>query len=209
MLIGYARVSTRDQNLDAQIDQLKAAGAEKVFQEKVSGSELRNRLELKELLGFIREGDTLLVTKLDRLGRSVHDLIKIVHQLGEAKAHLKVMRPDMDTATAQGRMIFNIFAALAEFERELIAERTYEGIEAAKARGVVFGRPTWDVDELKKMAVRYMDLGGDAAKTRTMKAICDEFNISKATFYRNVAPLVKELQDERLKEALLGSQLKS
>lgn len=139
-LIGYARVSSKDQNLDRQLDALKKAGCLRIFEEKISGATTQ-RPELKRMLDFVREGDTLIVSSLDRLGRSAVDLLQIVDQLREKKVELESLKENLDTSTAQGRFTLQMFAAIAELERESIKERQREGLEAAKRRGVKLGRP--------------------------------------------------------------------
>ena len=137
--IGYARVSTRDQNLDMQLADLKAAGCVKIFTEKASG--VRKRPVLEECLQFLREGDTLVIWKLDRLGRSLKDLINRFCWLSDHKVALFSIRDNIDASTASGRLVMNVFASLAEFERDLLIERTSAGRKAAMKRGVKFGRP--------------------------------------------------------------------
>src|SRR5919205_4677202 len=134
MKIGYARVSTQDQKLTLQLDELKKAGCEHLYQEKISGKN-KNRPELEKMLGGLRKGDTVLVWKLDRLGRSLKDLIELVALFNEKGVDFISLHDGINTATATGRFTFNIFAALAEFEREIIKERTKAGLSAAKARG--------------------------------------------------------------------------
>ena len=140
MIFGYARVSTDEQNLDAQIDALTDAGAEKIFKEKVTGS-TRQRPQLEELLKLLREGDVVMIAKYDRLARSLRDLIEIVELIKEKGAGFKSLAEDIDTTTSTGRLIFHVFGSIAEFERERIAERTREGLTAARKRGRVGGRP--------------------------------------------------------------------
>lgn len=198
MKIGYARVSTRDQKLDLQLDALTQAGCEEVFQETASGKN-RERPELEKLLAFARKGDTIVVYKLDRMGRSIRDLINIVGQLDEKGVHLKVLSPDMDTSTPAGRMVFNIFAALAEFERELIVERTQAGLASAKERGVKLGRSrSLTTSEADKAAEFYWELGGDGS---AVEATMKKFDISRSTFYRIVKPKIKELQRRAIHNA--------
>ena len=140
MLIGYARVSTEGQTLDAQTDALTAAGAERVFADRISGS-ARHRPELDRLLDQIRPGDVVVVTKYDRLARSLRDLLEIVESIGKLGAGFKSLAEDIDTTTPAGRLVFHVFASIAQFERERIAERTREGLQAARKRGRVGGRP--------------------------------------------------------------------
>ena len=134
MKIGYARVSTRDQKLDLQIDALKRAGCERIFQDVASGSKTA-RPALDELLGQLRAGDVLVIWKLDRMGRSLRHLVDLVGDLVARDIGLLSLNDPIDTTSAQGRLVFNLFASLAEFERELIRERTQAGLTAARARG--------------------------------------------------------------------------
>ena len=136
MIIGYARVSTRDQNLDMQLSALHGAGCEQIYQEKVSG--IKERPELERCLQSLRSGDTLVVYKLDRLGRSLRNLVEIIDDLTHREVAITSIKDNIDASTATGRMIVNLFATLAEFERDMIAERCQTGRQAAKARGVRF-----------------------------------------------------------------------
>lgn len=140
MLIGYARVSTRDQKPHLQRDALQAAGCERIFEETASGAK-RERPELQAALAFMRAGDSLVVWKLDRLARSTRQLLETVELLEQRGIGLKILTQNIDTASAGGRLIFTVFSAIAEFEREIIRERTRAGLEAARARGRRGGRP--------------------------------------------------------------------
>ncbi|CCG07772.1 recombinase family protein [Pararhodospirillum photometricum] len=140
MLVGYARVSTQEQDLALQLDALKAAGCEKIFTEKASGAQ-RDRPQLLAALDYTRTGDTLVVWKLDRLARSLKQLIETVEDLGGRGIGFRSLTEAIDTQTTGGRLVFHLFAALAEFERGVIRERTRAGLEAARARGRVGGRP--------------------------------------------------------------------
>ncbi|MFN0113818.1 MAG: recombinase family protein [Paracoccaceae bacterium] len=140
MILGYARVSTHGQTLDAQTDALTAAGAARIFAETASGA-VRARPELDRLLDHLRPGDILMVTKYDRLARSLPDLLDIVARIRDAGAGFRSLAEDIDTTTPAGRLIFHVFASIAEFERDRIAERTREGLEAARKRGRIGGRP--------------------------------------------------------------------
>ena len=140
MNVGYARVSTSSQNLENQIDQLKSTGCEKIFSEKRSGKNEANREQFKTMMDFLREGDVLYITKLDRLARSVIDLHNIAKFLQNKDVNLKVLHQNIDTTSPAGRLLFTMLGAIAEFERDLINERVREGIEAAKKKGIQFGR---------------------------------------------------------------------
>jgi DNA invertase Pin-like site-specific DNA recombinase len=154
MIIGYARVSTEDQNLDGQLDALKAAGAERIFADKITGT-ARSRPELDRLLDQLRQGDVITVTKYDRLARSLRDLLDIVDAIQERGAGFRSLAEDIDTTTPAGRLVFHVFASIAQFERERISERTKEGLEAARKRGRVGGRPP-ALSAAQKVEVRKM-----------------------------------------------------
>ena len=178
MIIGYARVSTSDQNLDAQVDLLKDAGAEKIFLEKRTGKD-RQRPELRNLLDQLRAGDVVAVTKYDRLARSLKDLIEIVEQVDERGAGFRSLGEDIDTTTSAGRLIFHVFGSIAEFERERIVERTREGLAAARKRGRVGGRPQVLSEEAKAEIGRMRDLDH-----RPISEIARAFSVSRSTIYR-------------------------
>lgn len=137
--IGYARVSTKDQNLDLQLEALKEAGCEKIFSEKKSG--LRERPQLEAALAYLRPGDIFVVYKFDRIGRSLKDLLNIVSSIHERGIQIQSLKDNIDTSSTSGKLMMNIFASLAEFERDLIVERTTAGRKAALAKGKKFGRP--------------------------------------------------------------------
>jgi DNA invertase Pin-like site-specific DNA recombinase len=178
MKIGYARISTQDQNLALQEDALKAAGCEKIFVDKISGS-TKDRLGLSQALDFLREGDTLVVWRLDRLARSLKDLISLVTQFNESNIHLSSITENIDTTSLNGRLIFHIFAALAEFESGLIKERTKAGLSAARARGRLGGRPRLvSTTQEEKLKLLIKDPKFSPAELQEM------FGISKATLYR-------------------------
>lgn len=150
MIIGYARVSTQDQNPEYQVDALKKAGCEQVFQEKFTGT-LRERPELSQCLRMLRQGDVLVVWKLDRLARSLKDLVEIVQDLHDRNAGFKSLTESIDTTSSGGRLVFHIFGALAEFEHDLIRERTIAGLQAARARGRKGGRkPSMSNSDVRK-----------------------------------------------------------
>ena len=140
MILGYARVSTADQQLDSQLDAVSAAGAERIFADTITGT-ARTRPELDQLMRQLRPGDVVVVTKYDRLARSLKDLLDIVEQIKAQGAGFRSLAEDIDTTTPAGRLVFHVFASIAQFERERIAERTREGLEAARRRGRIGGRP--------------------------------------------------------------------
>src|SRR6266851_1863285 len=140
MLIGYARVSKHEQNLDLQLDALKAAGCEKIFTDKITSLK-EERKGLNEALAFVRSGDVLVVWKLDRLGRTLRHLIDLVAEFNKKGIGFKSLKETIDTTTSTGKLVFHFFGALAEFERDIIHERTRAGLEAARARGRSGGRP--------------------------------------------------------------------
>jgi DNA invertase Pin-like site-specific DNA recombinase len=179
MLIGYARVSTEDQNLDLQRDALHKAGCEQIFADKVSGTEAR-RPGLENTLSHLRPGDTLIVWRLDRLGRSLRHLIDTVTDLQERGVSFKSLTESIDTTTSGGKLVFNIFASLAEFEREIIRERTQAGLLAARTRGRKGGRRAALTAKQLQIARQLYD-----AKTPVLE-ICQTLGISRATFYRYV-----------------------
>ena len=180
MLIGYARVSTTDQNLDLQQDALKAAGCERIHTDTASGAKTE-RPGLSKALQECRTGDTLVVWKLDRLGRSLPHLVETVRELVARGVGFKSLQESLDTTTSGGKLIFHIFASLAEFERDIIRERTNAGLAAARARGRKGGRPK-GVDERKRKAA--LALKNDPS--RSVKEICDLLSISRNTYYKYV-----------------------
>jgi len=177
MLIGYARVSTTDQNVTLQIDELKKVGCEKIFRDKVSGAKTE-RPGLQETLEFLRKGDSLVVWRLDRLGRSLKHLLETVSLLEEHGIGFRSLQEAIDTTTSGGRLIFHIFGALAEFERNLIRERTMAGLKAARARGRVGGRPRKLDKKKTELAYHLYE-----EKKHTVSEICQMLAISKPTLY--------------------------
>jgi DNA invertase Pin-like site-specific DNA recombinase len=179
MEIGYARVSTGEQTLDLQLDALTKAGCDKVYTETASGAKAERQV-LEEVLGYLRPGDTLVVWRLDRLGRSLRHLIEVVAQLAERGIGFKSLTEQIDTTTPGGKLIFHVFGALAEFERDLIRERTHAGLAAARARGRLGGRPRKlaDAKQLELARALYQDGQMDIA------TICQTLGISRATLYR-------------------------
>ena len=180
MIIGYARVSTEDQNLDLQLDALKEAGCKKIFQDKISGVK-EDRDGLLQVMDIVRPGDTLVVWKLDRLGRSLQHLISVVDELKGKDVYFKSIKESLDTSSSTGKLIFHIFGALAEFERDIIRERTMAGLKAARARGRIGGRPKIMNEKKIKLAHTLM-----ADKSRPVNEICEILGVSKATLYRHL-----------------------
>jgi DNA invertase Pin-like site-specific DNA recombinase len=180
MKIGYARVSTREQNPSLQIDALKQAGCERIFQDVASGAK-SSRPELDKLLAEARTGDTIIIWKLDRLGRSLRHLVELVETLSAQKIGLKSLNDPVDTTHAQGRLIFNLFASLAEFKRDLIRERTNAGLSAARARGRVGGRPKGLDAQAEATAMAAETLYREGRLS--VNAIADKLHISKSTLY--------------------------
>src|SRR5215211_3468619 len=176
MLIGYARVSTTDQTLALQQDALKAAGCEKIFTDTASGSRT-DRPGLSEALDFARAGDTLVVWRLDRLGRSLAHLIESIKDLQQGGVQFKSLQEQLDTGTSGGKLVFHVFGALAEFERDLIRERTMAGLTAARARGRRGGRPRLRPEKIRQLKI----LAGD--RSSRVRDICRTLRISRATFY--------------------------
>ncbi|MFI8206915.1 recombinase family protein [Streptomyces sp. NPDC085937] len=184
MRIGYGRVSTRDQNPDAQEDALKEAGCERIFVDKASGK-LASRPELDKALIAAREGDQFVVTKLDRLGRSLKNLIELVDRLKEQKVGLVIIDQGIDTSTNMGRMFFQILGAIAEFEHAMMVERTHDGLAAARARGRVGGRKQALKPRQVKLAQEmYDELGDDGKRKHTVQDIADELGVARTTIYR-------------------------
>jgi DNA invertase Pin-like site-specific DNA recombinase len=180
MDIGYARVSTKDQSLDLQVDALRRAGCAKVYQEVVSGAKVQ-RPVLDTLLGELRPGDVLVIWKLDRLGRSLRHLVDLVGLLLEREVGLKSLNDPLDTTTSQGRLVFNLFASLAEFERDLIRERTQAGLLAARARGRLGGRPKGLPPAAEKTACAAETLYRE--RRLSVREIAAQLGIAKSTLY--------------------------
>lgn len=200
MKIGYARVSTKDQNLDLQIEALQKAGCEKIFEEKISGS-TKNRPELDKMIEQFREGDELYVWRLDRLGRSLKHIIDLVLALSEKGIIIKGLTDGVDTSTINGRLFLNLMASLAEYERELIRERTKAGLQSARARGKLGGRPKGyskeSISKLLLMRSVYQDVN------KSPEEIYTALNLTRATFYR-YAKILDTHTDEEIKKMTVG-----
>lgn len=181
MIFGYARVSTIEQNLDRQVDQLKEAGAEEIIQEKITGTKA-DRPQLNRLLDKLRKDDIVLVADLTRLSRSTKDLFALVELIEGKGAYIKSLKESwLDTTTPQGRLMFTLMAGISQFERDLISQRTKEGLESARARGKVGGRKS-KLDDVTKRGVYDMY----QQKKNTVNDICKMFGITKPTLYKIV-----------------------
>lgn len=177
MIFGYARVSTLDQNLDRQLDQLTKEGCERIYQEKATGTN-KNRPELQRMFDALREGDTIIVCELTRLSRSVKDLFELVERIQNAGADIKSLKePWLDTTSPHGRLLFSIFAGVSQFERDLIQLRTLEGLKAARARGRKGGRPRVDKKSIE-MALTLYDM-----RACSVSDIIKTTGICRATLY--------------------------
>jgi DNA invertase Pin-like site-specific DNA recombinase len=183
--IGYGRVSKRDQHPEAQHDALIAAGCDpdRLFIEKVT-SRLEKRPRLEEALAYMRPGDTLVITKLDRLGRGVRDLIDLVQRIETLGVDLEVIQQRIDTSTPAGKMFFHVIAAFAEFERDMISERTKDGLEAARARGRTGGRkPKLSDGQQATLRRMYDAKGADGMRQHTVAEIAEALHVSRPTVY--------------------------
>lgn len=197
MKIGYARVSTKDQNLDLQLDELRKVGCDKIYKDfGVSGSKA-TRPELDKMLGDLRSGDVVVIWKIDRLGRSLKDLVTLVEEFKKQDIGLQSLHDPIDTTTSHGMLIFSIFASLAEFERNVIRERTKAGLESARARGRIGGRPKGLSQEAQKKSIIAKTLY--ESQQHSIKDICDQLTISKKTLYSylryqnvNISPYTKK-----------------
>ena len=181
--IGYARVSSEGQDYNGQIDKLKAAGCGRIFSEKISAKSTKGRHALTKAIAALKPGDTLIVVRLDRLARSIRDLLSIMDSIKAVGAHIKALEdPWLDTTTPHGELILTIMGGMAEFERKLIRARCDDGIKRAKARGTVFGRkPALDHGERRKIAERY-------AAGETMQQLATEYEVGVGTIHRALKP---------------------
>ncbi len=180
MRVGYARVSTHEQNLDLQLDALKMAGCEEIFTDKISGS-VSDRPGLEKLEEYLRKGDVLVVWRLDRLGRSLKHLISYVGNLESNGVGFHSITESINTETSAGKFMFHVFGSLSEFERNLIKERTRAGLEAARARGRQGGRPEKLSDEQKDLAKTLY-----ANKKHSIQSICKMVGVGKTTLYKYI-----------------------
>lgn len=196
MKIGYARVSTQDQNLDRQLDSLEAAGCERIFNEKMTGTR-SDRPELRTMLLSLRKGDTVVVESFSRLSRSTKDLLALVDKLTNMGVNIVSLKEELDTTTATGKMMLTMLSALSQFERDLIAERTKDGLKAARARGRHGGRPRVGTEKDKQQAIAMY-----RANVMSNTEIAEKFGISRATLGRwikeaNNAPVKKKTEKKK------------
>ena len=186
MKIGYARVSTDEQKLDAQLDALKKDGCEKIYEEKRSGGK-KDRPILEECLNDLRSGDTLVVTKLDRLGRTLKQLVELIETFKQRGIHFRCLTDPIDTTSPSGEFFFHIMGAFSELERNLIRERTAVGLRAARSRGKTGGRPETISTDKKELAYQlYME------NKRSLKEISESIGISRMTIYRYIEKRERE-----------------
>ncbi|WEV74243.1 recombinase family protein [Bifidobacterium sp. ESL0798] len=178
MLIGYARVSTLEQNEDLQVDALKKAGCEKIYTDHASGAK-EHRPQLDEMLRALRKGDTVIVWKLDRMGRSLQNLVTLMNKFNDMGVGFKSLTENIDATTSGGMLVYNIFAAMAQFERDLIRERTNAGLQAARRRGRKGGRkPKLTPAQIKRVREQY------DSKAVTVNEIASQYNVGRTTIYR-------------------------
>ncbi len=175
--VGYVRVSTNDQNSDLQKNALVSIDCERIFEDKISGK-TANRPGLKRALKYLQSGDTLVVWKLDRLGRSVKNLVTLISELHDRGIHFQSLTDSIDTSTAMGRFFFHVMSALAEMERELIVERTNAGLAAAREQGRIGGRPVLFTEEDRQQAARLLDKG------HSRKQLSLIYHVSLSTIYK-------------------------
>ena len=178
-IFGYARVSTEQQNLDRQLDELKKYGCDIIYNEKMTGTK-RSRPELSKLLDRMTEGDTVVIESLSRLGRSTKDLIELTELFHQKGVHLVSLKEQIDTSTSTGKLLFTLMSAIAQFERDVIADRTREGLCAARTRGRMGGRPKTDPDAVRKAVKLYH------TQQYSIKEIEDLTGVKKSTLYRNL-----------------------
>jgi len=186
-IVGYARVSSTGQNLEAQIELLKEAGVTKIFEEKKSGTTVDSRVELELALDYVREGDTFMVTRLDRCSRSTADLYKIIQQLEKEGVEFKALQQDFDTSSSTGKLMMGILAVIAEFETDLRKERQAEGIKSALERGVKFGAKAKMTDEQVVEAIAMQKTG-----EFTNQQIAEKFEVGRSTLLRYAAKYKKK-----------------
>lgn len=192
MLIGYARVSTRDQNLDMQLKALEEAGCEKIYTDKVSGKK-EDRIGLNKLFEYIRSGDTLVVYKLSRLSRSLLGIISIINKLKRKNINIKVLTQNIDTRTPEGKLFFHMIAAFNEFQRELIVDNINAGLQVARENGVKLGRPTVITEEKRNLV---MALLRDTEHYPFISDVIRASGMTRPTFYRHFSTdLIKNIRE--------------
>jgi len=201
MKIGYARISTRDQSLELQVDALKAAGCEKIYQEVASGAKTA-RLVLDDLMRNLRAGDTLIIWKLDRLGRNLVHLRQTVEELKNREVTFISLSEEINTTTAQGMLFFNFFGMIAEFERGMIVERVNAGLKSARARGKLGGRPKGLSGKAIEKAQIAESLYRD--KSLSIRIICSQLGIGLSTFYRYLRHRGVEIGSSPIKKVITG-----
>ena len=178
-IFGYARVSTEQQNLDRQLDALRKYGCDVIYNEKMTGTK-RDRPELAKMLDRMTEGDTVVIESLSRLGRSTKDLIELTELFQSKGVHLVSLKESIDTSTSTGKLLFTLMSAIAQFERDVIADRTREGLKSARARGRTGGRPKTDPDAVRKAIKLYN------TRQYSIKEIEELTGVKKSTLYRNL-----------------------
>ena len=188
--IGYERVSTKDQNLESQVDMLKSYGCERIYSDKVSGRK-HKRTELDSCLDYMREGDTLVLTKLDRLGRTTRQLIELSQLLEDRSIDLEIIDMNINTKDAMGKMFFTMMSAFAELEANLLSERTKKGLESARARGKMGGRPKISSDKEKMVISLYN------SQEYTINEIISMTSVSRGAIYRIINEWKEEKNNER------------
>ena len=192
MLIGYARVSTRDQNLDIQLKALEEAGCEKIYTDKISGNK-KDRIGLTKLLSYIRPGDTLVVYKLSRLSRSLMGIISIIGKLKEQNIDIKILTQNVDTRTPEGKLFFHMIAAFNEFQRELIVDNINAGIQVARDKGIKLGRPSIITEEKRNLVMAMLK---DVEHYPFISDVIKSSGMTRPTFYRHFSTdLIKNIRE--------------
>ena len=192
MLIGYARVSTREQNLDIQLKALKEAGCEKIYTDKISGKK-EDRIGLNKLFEYIRPGDTLVIYKLSRLSRSLIGIISIIGKLKERNIDIKILTQNVDTRTPEGKLFFHMIAAFNEFQRELIVDNINAGLQVAKDKGIKLGRPTACTEEKRNMILAMLK---DVDNYPFISDVIKASGLTRPTFYRHFSiDLIKNIRE--------------
>ena len=201
MKIGFARVSTEKQSLENQEQRLRAEGCKEIYAERISGAaEISKRTELENMLRALREGDIVVATKIDRIARSTRQLLQIADEIQSKGAQLKFLDNPIDTTTPSGKLIFEVLSAISSFERELIVSRTAEGLEHARSKGTVLGRPSGTSTEIdRKIKARWKS-------GESWKSIGDDYGISRQAVYRRIKKWREEESEEEMEKAVFGGQ---